>query len=1014
MKETIELLSAVTTYKPIHNFEDGIVKFDPVGDLKTKAIEILESRGKTDEFNAFTEHFKDEMEEFKFDPVGDLKTKAIEILESRGKTDEFNAFTERFKDEMEECKDPRLTFGLILCYLYNKIVREYEEAEDKDMFLSMQEEQVFLKSFDFFVPVNISSCLKPRVGVPLAKRMRKTPLKEWKAFDKENICIKLLSASLDVFYKLLLLDNKFKSSLLKNYTIDFFVGNLQLMNYRCSDHRTKYEEYMSKVMPRSHLFKALFQLIHIQENPPWLARLYGSTLSYCLRAQNGIFTFFTAIASMTSPSFFDNPVAMDQLAHILSVAPRNVDINAYYSNVLAQIGALVLHSQLWGCRLALFYGYLIDKVYEKAPHVVVICFLKNVVKPWTDLIKKGILMDKDAKRGYWSVNMDRSIVLMTVYLKSGKGAVCEELSKMVRNSGLIYMWLYFIKDMKADVPVSAAIIALMSNLFSPSADKEYGISEIEEILFDNESKKYAKVRELVRFFSFKVVEKSAVEVKQPDDELFHFSNVRLYILEDIEELDEEDEFKEDVTVLEPLLNNPKLLLELMGRLLTCVCTNSKDDNLTEMEIMKKNRFVQIEKPDMNFKHIYFLQHAIHFFYVQYCNDDDKNGVLEDNIVGILNISTLVLGRFNKCRIIEDFTLRSLEFAIALSASLIFIGRDQTEFRDAVDNLANTLRKFVTIVTSKFKDNQTLMDLSKRAEELSDFYVTEFKAKIVQGDLEDSVDHSETKRTHTKRTLYDECMEDLEDDFAAFKGHAFIVIAREVRNKNLHFLTADKLQHIFEKTTELINDFDSYVFLSGISVLAEISYLQCDPYLLQLIHMFANWEDKENISLRGKLGEAIAKVCMQLGDIAPAYFDTLAAQFLKIIREKDEILIASALNGMADLITSCKGNKYGEIINELLLAINHFVRSNDSSPLVRRSALHLLRCILHSTDTQILLGTVIPMDVLKQIVRELRRLHTFDLDDVVKLHAELCMTDIKEAMDKSAREVSDSMTHVLKF
>lgn len=66
----------------------------------------------------------------------------------------------------------------------------------------------------------------------------------------------------------------------------------------------------------------------------------------------------------------------------------------------------------------------------------------------------------------------------------------------------------------------------------------------------------------------------------------------------------------------------------------------------------------------------------------------------------------------------------------------------------------------------------------------------------------------------------------------------------------------------------------------------------------------------------QLGEAIAKVVYSLGDLAPSYFNELSIFFLENAKREDQIVGASALSGLANLILACRGRYFTKIINEV--------------------------------------------------------------------------------------------------
>jgi len=162
-------------------------------------------------------------------------------------------------------------------------------------------------------------------------------------------------------------------------------------------------------------------------------------------------------------------------------------------------------------------------------------------------------------------------------------------------------------------------------------------------------------------------------------------------------------------------------------------------------------------------------------------------------------------------------------------------------------------------------------------------------------------------------------------------------------------------------------------------------------------------------MRCKLGEALAKISKQLGDFSPVYFDELSSALLGMIENSnDEMVRASALSSLADLVVACRGRYFDKILQELLLCVSQLLSSPSTTAknndLVRRAAIHLLRSMIVSATMQqnnsslfgVFSGSLAP------ITRELKRLYSSDADDVVRLHSELALIEIQEVVENSFR------------
>jgi hypothetical protein len=141
--------------------------------------------------------------------------------------------------------------------------------------------------------------------------------------------------------------------------------------------------------------------------------------------------------------------------------------------------------------------------------------------------------------------------------------------------------------------------------------------------------------------------------------------------------------------------------------------------------------------------------------------------------------------------------------------------------------------------------------------------------------------------------------------------------------------------------------DSYVYLSAINALCELSSWHHKTCLPKMMFLLKNWsvdeacddesgkylevienhmlfieaDEKETkkwnqVRCQVQMGESIAKVVLSLGDLAPSYFNELSQFFLANSQHEDHIVSASALSGLANLILACRGRFFTKIINEV--------------------------------------------------------------------------------------------------
>ncbi|VDP39552.1 unnamed protein product [Heligmosomoides polygyrus] len=276
-------------------------------------------------------------------------------------------------------------------------------------------------------------------------------------------------------------------------------------------------------------------------------------------------------------------------------------------------------------------------------------------------------------------------------------------------------------------------------------------------------------------------------------------------------------------------------------------------------------------------------------------------------------------------------------------------------------------------------------------------------------------HTHSAIHERRRDIVASIRERLTEGSPVERGGALIDAARLIRFRNTNILV-ELDRWLFEAMKNAISDSDSYVYLAAINALAEAACYG-STYLRDLIALFKNFRvstlDQENyvminnshgdaveknnadreVIVRSRLCEVLGKVFCVLGDMSPVWMDESAGIFLKCITESDEIIRASALTSLSELILACHGRRIEKYLEEVFYAIER-VLSGDSSALVRRAGVNLIRNIVKSCDTAV-------VDVIGRRLRDLHRqllhLWRWDSDHVVRLHAELALEELRSIM-----------------
>uniref|UniRef100_A0A0N5A2I1 RTP1_C1 domain-containing protein n=1 Tax=Parastrongyloides trichosuri TaxID=131310 RepID=A0A0N5A2I1_PARTI len=945
----------------------------------------------------------------KFDPIQDAYVRALERFEETNYMPRYVLYNESFEDLIGKSNDPRIKFTSILSFLYNNLIKELKETTNGEVALSVEQENIVSKSLQFYITTAIYPSLEPGVGIPITKLV-KVPLKEWKKFDNKNICKNMLAHTIYLIINLVKCDLKLKMIILNTQLHIFIAANEQLMHYGNKDYECVYNGMLENYVCDINVFEALFIQFSDLNIPRWFKITIGKKLSKFLCRPNGLLHFLTAVQNVTDPNFFDNIVGVNAMANILGSCPFNVDRYTYYKDIVEQSISILTLGGEWRKKFKLLFGLLLDVVYKNYPTINE-SLINCILKPWKDLLKKGINSVNDPIKGFWNIDLDKSLVILETYLNTGK-TFKVQISDALITSGFFYFWLNLTSHLDKETTLFSSFKNILMEILN-NFDDGRKCKYLSDILL-----KKGKVSSLnyeSSFFLLTKCQQSSLSTRVEESK-YTYDDIKLIIL-DSQSTDEDEAtaFQNRFDNVMLLLGNLNHVLKLITRFLKII-NYSKFNKKTieevesEQEINNKNRFVNIDEAitsndEKNFQIMFIVTNLMEFFVNKIGEMKDVcNIITSETVIDIIDVVCIIIKTFNRKMVSENDLsgdVENIKFGIASLGALMLVAEDNEEVKNSMKEIGIVLRKFIRL-SGKYKQ---LEGLKNEAINVLDI-ITKFLGIAVEGVQinSDSKDDDCIIIKEVKKDLFKECLEDLKDNLEAVKGHGLIVIARELRKKNLQFLTEERLQILFDIVPEYVKDTESYVFLSGISVLAELAYLKPEPYLFKLIDMFINYPDKEDVAFRGKLGEAIAKVCKLLGYLGPQYFDQIFNVFIRNFKNEDEIIKASSLNAIADLICSCKGAKYNSVIHELFIGIDFLIKSQDSTTLVRRSTLHLLRSILQSTDTQMLLGTVIPSDMLIKIYRELKSLYANDHDDVVRLHAQLCLVDINENVKNSLLEL----------
>ncbi|XP_072926642.1 transport and Golgi organization protein 6 homolog isoform X1 [Hemitrygon akajei] len=186
--------------------------------------------------------------------------------------------------------------------------------------------------------------------------------------------------------------------------------------------------------------------------------------------------------------------------------------------------------------------------------------------------------------------------------------------------------------------------------------------------------------------------------------------------------------------------------------------------------------------------------------------------------------------------------------------------------------------------------------------------------------------------------------------------------------------------------------DSFVYLSaiqGMSVLSDVYPARILPRLLREYQTSSDESEKlRSVETRMKIGEVLMRCTRALGEMASHYRDQLIHVFLMGSRDPDKSLRASSLSNLGELC-ACLDFALGSVIHEVSTCLSAVVKTEREAE-VRRAAIHVITLLLRGLCDKAL-------QVLGDVLRDLYRLLKFsvqrDVDEVVRLHAQLALEEL---------------------
>ncbi|KAH7722276.1 Protein EKL-6 [Aphelenchoides avenae] len=895
--------------------------------------------------------------------------------------------------------DYRPVYTDIVAFLLEKLADalrgSISKETDAHSVLSVQQIAQVSRSFQFLSVIAVlssldeGSCLKQRSNL----------IKSWSPYDSVSTRI----VSLDHFVGRLLGFLRMNiapltSKLLSEFLPDLIVAHEQTLKLGGGVHKDAMESLLRSKLPRKILFRELLSLSGgfglrptrqatsaPSNGAKWLQDALGKRLSRELAKANSLVYLFLAFDDLGGDAFWENSAAMHAVSAVLTAKSRIASTQSSATTALVslfrQLVQLVLKEE-WTTKLQLLFGIVVETLSRSAPEVVHLEFFEKFVGPFEVLVLKGASNEFNGSYGHWTRTLDDALFLLATWTKS---LACSEELPLQR------------RFLKGEFLLNQIVQPRLEHF----PESQWNVQPLVEKVVAVEADAHAPMRYPVclGFASEIVTVEEAMSIKLNGiDQLLLSACVRAWHQQAVSDTEahvsiSRDEFRfVRASELQPCVERSAVLLRTLYVL--SYLAESFAEKIFDFSTDSLLELLEIANELIDWNVSKFQRQATTD--VIKLQDDDK-----------------------------ATEYRSLQLAVSLVAGTIAAPNSQDEtVIERLKTVLGTMRRFNQVVDGcGGKLHPEVIEARETCKTIVDLL------RQAIGDIDEpratSDGTASRSRSCEQQATLDDVLRELDDPLEPVRGHALVVLTRALRQRNSGFFTrgSEDFDEVFGKLVEHMKDEDTYVFLASINAMAELAFWKTEPYLERMVERFVDWStqstaDADNdvltarMMLRGKMGEAIAKVCKQLGDFSPVYYDRLSGAFFALTRDKEELIRASALGGYSDLILACRGKYFDRNIHEILLCISRLL-THDPSAVVRRSSIHLLRSILSSTGRA---GTMFEVmaEPLRDITRQLRRLRDTDVDDVVQFHANAALSEVEAALRMALSPDTDTSTRKVRI
>ncbi|CAI4231426.1 unnamed protein product [Auanema sp. JU1783] len=906
-------------------------------------------------------------------------------------------------------QDPRALFGQCLTILYNRLSTHLSSLKTKvaDQFiiLSVPEIKMISGSLQFYIVSQCLPYLDEGVGIDIRKRSKFIKMWTRKVKSSSVQCEQLIVA-FKTLRSLMECNEAIEAHILKYHVQDVLAIYEQVRHISNSNGvELHVQEDVFHTVPKPILIPTIIGMLKAAP-PSWLATALGKRLSDELMAEGGLRNIIDAYAELCDDMWGRAPL-LGLIARQIATPPSCQPIGIYYENIIEQFIILTTVRVYPKPGLACLLSSFVQEVYIRSPPLCNSLIVDRLFLPWETIYnekKESCELEKKHLSAITALSLLLDDKLMPRVLME-----CKRLPPLVP-------LLLDIVSSKIDNPVRA-ILTLRENAV------KILIGTIDRIVNKGEF-----VMCLLRINSgsrFKVTSKSQkkwVEVIDP-------KKVTMSLDEDCPVMMEHEYTYE----------MEKLLISRLEALFTLPDVNRMAHMNIEilcefMEMWMKSDDLDAEKaedgdgtPKINFdclaSHVFGT-----IFFDRLITDMDTS-----NPHVIKSVTKFVTITFKCCvKTIRQLEEHQKKFDIVRRDHLDEVTDRATLYQIRIDSLKVALNLSSAIITTEALNDTFSDDVLGLAQQLIEVKNLETKSE----DLKKIIRHAaelldimevvrggkpltEAEPKKVKFPAKPERSGDLQDllnvlskveltcpDALAIAGHSLLCLTQGVRNREEKYLEVID-RWILNIAKNFITHEDTYVSLNAVNLLTEIVNY-APKYLTHMLELIKTGEkEKEleaeivekNIILKINVGEAVSKVFKVMGSAATMYIDEAASVLIDEMQKGPDLTRASAFTCFSEIVLACRGRNIAKHFAFLNAAIMQGMSPSEPI-LIRRAAIFLCRQYLKSCGSDLV---EICGPYLRDLRRTLVRIWEVDQDNVMRVHAQICIEEIQNCLKSNIEQ-----------